>query len=56
MKDTIERYQTVCFMRHKILKGRSWNLSMHHAPSENFFSRVGKRCVSHTLFSLSSAG
>ena len=31
------------------LEGRSGNLSMHHAPSENFFSRAGKRSVSHTL-------
>jgi hypothetical protein len=52
----IERGQTVCFMRHKILKGRSWNLSMHHAPSEKFFFRLGKRSVSHTLSSLSSPG
>jgi hypothetical protein len=27
---------------------------MHHAPSEKFFSRAGKRSVSHTLSQLSS--
>jgi hypothetical protein len=28
---------------------------MHHAPSEKFFSGLGKRSVSHTLSQLSSA-
>ncbi len=27
---------------------------MHHAPSEKFFSGLGKRSVSHTLSQLSS--
>jgi hypothetical protein len=28
---------------------------MHHAPSEKFFSGLGKRSVSHTLSQLSSS-
>jgi hypothetical protein len=42
--------QTMCFMRHKILKRRSWNLSTHHAPSEKFFLAGWKAfCFAHSF-------